>query len=128
MLSDNEDPMEEDDEGQDDRDSFEKQYQEALTLFCRGKLRDAFELWSLLVDNPLALPSTQQKVAVSLGQCHSTGTGKCKIVHMTWCRDGCSGLFFLRSLTPWLRSVELNCTGRDDEGPVEGRGFLQKGG
>ena len=56
-------------------DSFEKQYQDALMLFCRGKHKDAFELWTLQVENPLTLPSTQQKIAFSLGQCYCTGTG-----------------------------------------------------
>lgn len=56
-------------------DSFEKQYQDALMMFCRGKHKDAFELWMLQVENPLTLPSTQQKIAFSLGQCLCTGTG-----------------------------------------------------
>jgi TPR repeat protein len=60
------------------RDSFELQYQEALTLFCQGKRVDAFELWKLLNDNPLALHDTQRKVAVSLGQCYATGNGTAK--------------------------------------------------
>jgi hypothetical protein len=62
----------------DKRDSFELQYQEALTLFCNGKRVDAFELWKLLHENPLALHDTQRKVAVSLGQCYATGNGTAK--------------------------------------------------
>jgi len=65
----------EDEDVEDVEDAFDKQYQEGLTEFCRGKRSDAFRIWNLLLENPLATVATQAKVAFSLAQCYNTGTG-----------------------------------------------------
>lgn len=54
---------------------YDEDYQESLSLFCRGKVDEAVQCWEDLIENPIVDSETKGKAALSLGQSYNTGTG-----------------------------------------------------